>query len=274
MNLVPRGLGYYHPMTSANLRGTSASPADLPLPIKLPNDGTGFAGFSLIKMDRAEPTGATQLPTALKPPSEGPITGYWNLLILDLAKRPVSHSAAQYLSDFLATPSKPTEQFVGWSTIARHRQYKWRDLQSFVADSLLSDPAAMPSHTTEQVSESGDRPFILLERAKELLSDQRVREAIDILSYGVSRYPEDAHIAQLLRAISPGRALKKAKTTEARDNEVSWIRRHGRDYRGKWVAVCGNELMASRDTLDGLLEDLRKPKAAERIPLIQYVGSE
>ena len=66
-----------------------------------------------------------------------------------------------------------------------------------------SDPAIYAStYAAAQTSEiyskvvahqpgSGAKPFVLLERARRLLSVQRIREARDILQFGAASYPED-----------------------------------------------------------------------------------
>lgn len=118
-------------------------------------------------------------------------------------------------------------------------------------------------------------PFILLERAKALLSNQNILEAKRILREGIYWFPDDKRIANLMDTISPMQKTKMVKASgKRRENELSWIKDNFNEYRGKWVAVDEKGLVASADKLKDLLRNLKKMARGDETPLIQYIASE
>jgi hypothetical protein len=55
-----------------------------------------------------------------------------------------------------------------------------------------------------------------------------------------------------------------------RSSEFHWLRTHGDEYEGKWVALVGESLVESSDTLKELLAKLDQRKF-EREPLIHHL---
>ena len=121
-----------------------------------------------------------------------------------------------------------------------------------------------------QKTNLGSQPFVFLENAKSLLNAQRIQDARDTLQRGADLHPNDKNIAQLLRAISPGRVTKVKGTAPNRNREVAWIRRHGDKYRGQWVAVNGDDLLATANSLNNLLEKIKRRNGKSNSPLIHY----
>ena len=118
------------------------------------------------------------------------------------------------------------------------------------------------------------KPVVLLKRARDLLSERRVREARDILQHAVASYPEDEQMAGLLRAISASPTRRKRSTKGSRKQEMDWLLEHGRDYRGRWVAIGGDQLVASASTLGELLVHVKRSKYEYDTPLIQKIAAE
>ncbi len=117
-------------------------------------------------------------------------------------------------------------------------------------------------------------PVVVLEKAKMLLGENNVQEAVCVLRSGVEQFPDDLRIADLLRIISPqGRPRKVNMVIKSCQEETSWIKTHGRKYRGKWIALDGSELVSFSDTLRQLLENVDRKSEEEGMPLIQYVES-
>ena len=113
--------------------------------------------------------------------------------------------------------------------------------------------------------------LVFLTNAKRLLSEGNVREAEALLRNGQTSYPDNRQIAQLLRAISPGRVSKINKVFPNRDREMDWIQQNGQNYRGKWVAIHENELVASSDKLNKLIKIVQQKTNSEELPLIQRI---
>ena len=129
-----------------------------------------------------------------------------------------------------------------------------------------------PIHTsTRQSLNPGAQPFMLIERAKQFLSQQRIRDARRTLELGAIRYPGDGQIASLLRAISPGRVSATDRDATNRERETAWIRQHGHKYRGQWIALNGDRLIAFAGTLKDLLADIDAIDERDQPPLIQQL---
>lgn len=66
---------------------------------------------------------------------------------------------------------------------------------------------------------------------------------------------------------SPRRGYKEPD----RSREFAWLREHGHAYRGKWVAVLGDRLVATADTLRDLLQQVQQARLTEH-PLVHLLG--
>ena len=119
---------------------------------------------------------------------------------------------------------------------------------------------------------AGVEAFAILERARQLLNEQRISEARNVLRFGSSSYPDDDGIAELMRAISPGRTQTLQGTTSNRSQEMNWIQQNGHQFRGLWIAVSGDLLVSSASTLESLLADLKGFKDNRDMPVVQKIA--
>ena len=101
------------------------------------------------------------------------------------------------------------------------------------------------------------------------MNEQRIQDACSTLQRGADLYPKDKKIAHLLRAISPGRVTNVKGTAPNRSKEVAWIRRHGNKYRGQWVAINGDDLLATATSLNTLLKKIQRNDKGNS-PLVHY----
>ena len=134
-----------------------------------------------------------------------------------------------------------------------------------------------PTSTLEPVSQwpvSGAKPSVVLANARWLLAERRIRDACYVLRRGATRYPEDEKIAKLLWAISPGRVRKRQGRSPGFRQEVDWLLKHGHQYRGQWLAVKGDRLVASADTLDKLIVEVKGSGNMLSATLIQKIAPE
>ncbi len=227
------------------------------------------------------------------------------------ARRPVSASRDRFRSsDILASNTKKSSLHLSYEIPEIHQRARRENLSQALSGEVstvkLSDPRQLTdifelrqrsvnrgftcsvdlfSRTTSSHARDSARavmghpvgantlPLVVLEKAKILLGECNVREAVCLLQAGVEQFPSDSRIASLLKVILPqGRARKVNSFTKNRQKETSWIKTHGREYKGKWIALDGDELVAFSDTLRQLLENMNLMRQ-ERMPLIQYIGS-
>ena len=120
--------------------------------------------------------------------------------------------------------------------------------------------------------------FLLIERVKHLLDKQKIRDARRALEIGSIRYPANRQIARLLQTIAPGRVSPTGRASSGRELETAWIKQHGHKYRGKWIALDEDHLIAFAATLKELLANLdigtERENERERLPFIQHLLSE
>ncbi len=129
-----------------------------------------------------------------------------------------------------------------------------------------------PVYTSTRKSPNpGAQSFVLIERVKHLLGQQRIRDARSTLELGLVRYPADGQIVSLLRAISPGRVSPTGRAAASRERETAWIRQHGHKYRSQWIALDGDRLIAFAGTLKELLADMDTTDEREEPPFIQHL---
>lgn len=70
--------------------------------------------------------------------------------------------------------------------------------------------------------------------------------------------------------MAPPRITKSSARDVDRTPEFRWLRQHGQDYLGEWVALSGEDLVAHSKTLKELLAEL-ETKDLPRKPLIHKV---
>jgi hypothetical protein len=106
-----------------------------------------------------------------------------------------------------------------------------------------------------------------------LIERDMIAEARSVLD----KIPQSAfgteQLENLRRVLAPPKVGRSAIRGLDRTREWNWLRRHSEDYRGKWVAVLGDELVASADVLSDLLEVLRERPLLHR-PLIHRIPHE
>jgi len=141
---------------------------------------------------------------------------------------------------------------------------------------IRSAPARQPfiHFNASRSSTRGAQPFPLIEHVKRLLQQQKIRDARHALELGSIWYPESRQVAKLLQAISPGRASPTDHVTNGRERETVWIRQHGHKYRGQWIALDEDHLIAFESTLKGLLAKIVSEHERARSPFVQYLVPE
>jgi len=157
---------------------------------------------------------------------------------------------------------------------ARHFYAGRRKFSEIIPEPITAKELAPKLDSVSQRFDFDAKPFMLLERAQRLLSKQQVRDARDVLQLGAASYSEDEKIASLFRAISPGQVKKNKGSTPNRQQEMDWLQKHGHKFRGQWVAVKGDVLVASATTLDELIVEVKRLGDGRTAPIIQKIAPE
>jgi hypothetical protein len=113
-------------------------------------------------------------------------------------------------------------------------------------------------------------PAIPLRQAKMLLGQGRIDAAREMLRRALERHPRNDALADLYKAITPGRVIRKHVQYKHRKAEFAWIRANRQKYKGKWVALVDDELIASSDNLQEILQVIQE-KNIEKTSLVHRV---
>jgi hypothetical protein len=127
-----------------------------------------------------------------------------------------------------------------------------------------------PGHERQRL-DPGDlasaQPFPYLRQLHSLLEQGRIREAHNLFEFAKDFVPQDSKIRE---ALAPPRVTTSSKRDVDRSAEYRWLDLNSTRFRGKWVALLGEELVASADSLKELLAQIRTAQA-EGKPLVHHV---
>ena len=99
-----------------------------------------------------------------------------------------------------------------------------------------------------------------------LVERQQVGAARQLLS----SLPDALEYRKLRALLRRPRTRSAPRRDRERSADFRWLRQHGRDYVGRWVALAGGNLLAEADSLHALRSQLRQSVPQAR-PLIHFV---
>jgi hypothetical protein len=106
------------------------------------------------------------------------------------------------------------------------------------------------------------------QQIRSLLAEGQIWQAQELLKSAGDRVPADS---QLREVLGPARVLGKSPARDFdRRAEFHWLKTNWEAYEGKWVALVGEDLVASTETLKELLARLAELRL-EREPLIHHL---
>jgi len=111
-------------------------------------------------------------------------------------------------------------------------------------------------------------PFPYLVQLGVLVEEGKIREARNLLEIAGRLIPQDSKLREVL---APPRIRKSEEKGVDRRAEFQWLRVNADAYQGKWVALVGDELVASAGSLKELLPQIKELPAGH-LPLIHRLG--
>jgi hypothetical protein len=109
------------------------------------------------------------------------------------------------------------------------------------------------------------KPTSVEDEVRSFLERGRISEARKLVEIAGDELPES-----LREIFAPPRITKIDERDVDRTREYHWLKENARRFRGKWVAVAGDDLVLSTDSLKELLAGLRNlPTSFE--PLIHRI---
>ncbi len=124
-------------------------------------------------------------------------------------------------------------------------------------------PAARPLESTGQ--ERDALPFLVA--ARRFIEDGRVAAVREMLSSAPGYVLSDPLVARLRSVVAPPVVTATRNLDVDRTREYEWLQTEGYKYRGRWVALEGNNLLATGATLREVRE-LLKTLVPARPPLL------
>lgn len=110
-------------------------------------------------------------------------------------------------------------------------------------------------HSSPQMEISTDRlPYASLIRG--MLHQDQVAAARTLLSVAIGEQPGDSELRIVAGILARPTSVRKVLRDRDRAREYAWLTSHGAQHRGRWVALVGNELVASAESLKELLLSL------------------
>ncbi len=127
----------------------------------------------------------------------------------------------------------------------------------------------MTSHKTPATSgwSSSGPP---LEEIRELLRDGEVHEARRLATEAMTAHPDHPELRRVHELLNVGRSRKRPATGRSIREELEPLRDPPDEYRGKWVAMVGREIVGVADSLKELLAGL--PSDLEQTPLAVQIA--
>lgn len=113
-----------------------------------------------------------------------------------------------------------------------------------------------------------EEPRSYVERIRELVEQERIGAARALVAEAVAMRVREEGLEQWQRVLAPAKVLGLGLIPNEpdRSSEELWLARNAGSYRGRWVALDGDTLLAHAATFTELAEEIDRIKPA-RSPL-------
>jgi hypothetical protein len=101
-----------------------------------------------------------------------------------------------------------------------------------------------------------DESELYVPRIQGLLEAADLRGARKLLAEALAHGSSESGLKSLERLLAPPRQELRPASDFDRSAEIRWLDEHATEYRGQWVALLGNELLA-HGTLDEVTAELK-----------------
>jgi hypothetical protein len=105
---------------------------------------------------------------------------------------------------------------------------------------------------TEQINWEAHPPAVLKRAIDLALSMELTRLAMDLAQKGGTLFPFDEEMQNAAKVLRPPIVRVIDRPPSYVDSSLEWITAHAAEYKGKWIAVRDNELLAVAPTLKEL----------------------
>jgi len=128
-------------------------------------------------------------------------------------------------------------------------------------DDAMAQPLRKPEPDT--------RPYA--ERIRELVEQDYVGAARKLVAEALENGEHDEELLQWQRVLAPARFLGFSDELDPdRTPEMNWVTAHREEYRGQWVAVAEDRLVAHSEDIQEVYSAAKAVKLNRR-PLLLYI---
>jgi hypothetical protein len=117
-----------------------------------------------------------------------------------------------------------------------------------------------------------EAPVSYVARIREHVERDEVGAARRVLAEALRAGVDEPGLANWEKLLAPGKVLGYSPPEPDSDlqAEIRWLDEHGREYRGQWIAVLGEKMLAHAETLEELRSELSKLALKAR-PLVHFM---
>ena len=112
--------------------------------------------------------------------------------------------------------------------------------------------------------------FVEIRLIRSYLSNGDVKRARLRTVQALKAHPNSERLTRILEILSPGPTKRTNEVYPSRNSELTWLKENRSAYNGLWVAVDGENLVASSTSLRELLQELEQTHT-DKSPLIHKV---
>jgi hypothetical protein len=110
-----------------------------------------------------------------------------------------------------------------------------------------------------------------VEVIRSLLANGKAGVARRTAAEGAARFPDHAELRKTDEVINPTRVVSRPADAPDRTQEFAWLRENGARYRGCWVALLADELLAYGQELEAVLQEVHT-RGLESKALVHRIG--
>lgn len=132
----------------------------------------------------------------------------------------------------------------------------------------MSSAPAIPIPEAGESYPQSPADFMRLIRSR--LANGQIFSARRAVARAAELFSDNAWIEKMNRALNPSRIETEPASAPDRTREFAWLREHGHEYGGQWVALLGDELLAVHTDLEEVLREIRS-RNLEAHPLVHHI---
>jgi hypothetical protein len=114
-----------------------------------------------------------------------------------------------------------------------------------------------------------DRSYV--ERIQDFLEEGNLLAARALVNEALEKGADEEGLTLLREILTPPRVTRSQETGAGRASELRWLEANWTAYRGEWVALEGERLLAHSPDLDKVVAVLREARL-RRSPLLHHIS--